>query len=182
MVRFQLNINLTEEIYLSFNIFHALESCNGKKMVARSRLIFSVAMLFLILMMFLSIGISPISVGTALFLAIFLIVYMLTFKKVLVRSITKQIKNLQKTGKLPYDAQSSLAFYDDRIVEISPSKRMEQNYDTLERICVVTDRFILLYHSSVGAYILPMTQLNTQLDSKELLDFLAQKCSVIEYY
>ena len=68
------------------------------------------------------------------------------------------------------------------MVEITTSRRTEQGYNIFERICVVTDRYILLYHSSVAAYILHVAQINTQLNQEDLMAFLSKKCANVEYY
>ena len=94
----------------------------------------------------------------------------------------KQLKNLKKVGKLPFDPQSTLEFHEDKLVEITPDKRIEQRYDGIERICVLPDRYLFLYHSSVGAYILPIGQIAKQLNPEDLLRFLFQKCPIVEYY
>lgn len=59
---------------------------------------------------------------------------------------------------------------------------INQNYSILERICVVKDRYILLYKSSVSAYILPVLQTKEQLDQEDFMEFLSKKCTNIEYY
>ncbi len=85
-------------------------------------------------------------------------------------------------GKLPFDPVSTLEFYEDKMVEITASSRTEQGYNIFERVCVVKDRYILLYKSSVGAYILPVAQIKAQLNQENLVDFLSKKCTNVEYY
>ena len=63
-----------------------------------------------------------------------------------------------------------------------PGFKMEQAYSVLERVCVVQNRFVLLYISSVSAHIIPMGQLFRQVNDKEFLEFLCQKCPKIEHY
>ena len=139
--------------------------------------------MFVLMALFvLVLGWTTFSAIYVILLGSFTLLYMLLFKKILNRNIKAQIKRLKKTGKLPYEPVSKLEFYEDKLVEISASKRIEQGYDVLERICVVGDRFILLYNSSVGAYILPIPQLRAQLDESDFLSFLSAKCSTVEYY
>ena len=52
-MRFQLDIALTEEDYLAFNYFHALESESGKKLIRKTSLIFIAAMVVLEILVFL---------------------------------------------------------------------------------------------------------------------------------
>ena len=177
---FQLNITLTEEDYLAFNDFHAFGSGHGKKLIRRSRIIFVSLMALLMALVLLVIGTSVFALSYAAFLGLFTAVYMLLYRKILARNIKAQIKRLKKQGKLPFDPVSTLEFYDDKLVEITPSKRTEQNYSTFERICIVQGKYILLYYSSVGAYILPIPQIQAQTDQDAFLRFLSGKCDTIE--
>ena len=85
-------------------------------------------------------------------------------------------------GKLPFDPVSTLEFYEDKMVEITALQRTEQSYSIFERICVVKDRYIFLYKSSVSAYILPVLQIKEQLNQEDFIEFLSKKCTNIEYY
>lgn len=179
---FQLNINLSEEDYLAFNIFHSFESMHGKKAIRKSRLFFALAMIILAVLVMLVTGVTTFSVIYAAMLLLFTSLYMVFFKKIFTRNINAQIKRLKKIGKLPYDPISTLEFHEDKMAEISASKRTEHGYNIFERICIVKDRYIFMYHNSVGAYILPVEQLNTQLNQKDFVDFLSAKCTNFEYY
>lgn len=179
---FQFNITLTEEDYLAFNNFHSFESKQGKKLIRKTRISFIAVMVFLMALVILLLGWRPFTITYVTLLGLLTIVYMLTLKKRLIRSIKKQIKRLKETGKLPFDPSSTLEFYDDKMVEISPSARTELRYDIIERICVVADRYILLYRSSVTCNILPIAQINAQADMDAFLNFISQKCNTIERY
>lgn len=179
---FQLNINLSEDDYLAFNIFHSFESVHGKRLIRKNRTFFILAMAILATLFILVMGLTTFSVIYTTFLLLFTLLYMVFFKKVLIRNMKTQIKRLKKTGKLPFDPVSTLEFYEDKMVEITVEKRTEQSYNIFERICVVKDRFILMYHSSVGAYILPVVQVKAQLNQEELTNFLSNKCTNVEYY
>lgn len=179
---FQLNITLTEEDYLDFNHFHALESISAKKQLNKTRMIFVTAFMVLAALVVLILGWTTFSVTYLVLLGICAVLYMAFFKKLIKRNIKSQIKMLKKTGKLPFDAASVLEFYEDKLVEITEAKRVEQSYGVIERICVVEDRYIFLYNSSVGAYILPIPQIKTQLSQDAFLRFLSAKCPTVEHY
>ena len=85
-------------------------------------------------------------------------------------------------GKLPFDPVSTLEFYEDKMVEITASSRTEQGYAIFERVCIVKERYIFLYKSSISAYILPMEQVKEQLNQEDLMAFLSKKCTNVEYY
>lgn len=179
---FQLSINLSEDDYLAFNIFHSFESANGKKTVKKTRLIFTLAMAILAALFMLVMGLSTFSVVYTILLLLFTLLYMVFFKKILTHRMKAQIKRLKELGKLPFDPVSTLEFYENKMVETTASRRTEQGYNHFERICIVKDRYILLYHSSLSAYILPVAQINAQLNQKDFVAFLSTKCTNLEYY
>lgn len=181
-MHYQLKINLTDEDYLAFNVFHNLESKNGKKMVRKGRMIFSG---MIILLSAAYVLLKGWGIDSMLYLALvtpITVIYLACHKKLLIRSMKKHIQQLKKNGKLPFDPESTLEFYEDRFAEITPTCRSERDYTIFERICVLKDRYLLLYNSSIGAYILPIPQIKEQVDLQEFLDFIMSKCSTVEYY
>ena len=179
---FQIHINLTEEDYVAFNHFHSFDSIHGKKMIRKTRITFIAVMALLMALVVFVLGWTTFSITYATVLGLFIVLYMLLFKKLVKRNIKVQIKRLKKIGKLPFDPESTIELWEDKIVEITPSKRTEQSYNIFERICIVEDRYIYLYYSSVGAYILPMAQVKAQANQADLLSFLSGKCKTMEYY
>ena len=179
---FQLNINLSEDDYLDFNKFHSFESMHGKKLINKTRIFFVLAMIILAALFLLVMGLTTFSITYAALLLLFTLLYMVFFKKILTRNVKTQIKRLKKVGKLPFDPVSTFEFHEDKMVEITALQRTEQSYSIFERICVVKDRYVLLYKSSVGAYILPVSQIKEQLNQEDFIEFLAKKCTNVEYY
>ena len=179
---FQLNINLSEDDYLDFNKFHSFETMHGKKLINKTRIFFVLAMKILAALFLLVMGLTTFSITYAALLLLFTLLYMVFFKKILTQNVKTQIKRLKKVGKLPFDPVSTLEFHEDKMVEMTALQRTEQSYSIFERICVVKDRYILLYKSSVGAYILPVVQVKAQLNQEEFVDFLSSKCTNVEYY
>ena len=179
---FQVTINLNEEDYLSFNNFHSFESVYGKKMIRKHRFFFTLIMVILAALCILVRGLTIFSVIYSVDLMLITLLYMLFLKKVLSWITKAQIKQFKKTGKLPYDPVSTFEFYEDKMVEITPSNRTEQGYNIFERVCVVKDRYIILYKNIAVACILPVAQIKAQLNQEDLIDFLSKKCTNVEYY
>ena len=179
---FQLNINLSEDDYLDFNKFHSFESMHGKKLINKTRVFFVLAMIVLAALFLLVMGFTTFSITYVALLSLFTLLYMVFFKKILTRNLKRQIKRLKKVGKLPFDLVSTLEFHEDKMVEITALQRTEQSYSIFERICVVKNRYILLYKSSVNAYILPVSQIKEQLKQEDFIEFLSKKCTNVEYY
>lgn len=181
-MKYQLNISLTEEDYLSFNYFQSLESQQAQKTVKKSRGFFIAFMVALMAFMLFVVGWDSFTATYIVLLGICTIVYSFFFKKLVRRNIKMQVKHLKKTGKLPFDTQASIEFYEDKLAEATPYKRTEQSYASLERVCLLADRYIFLYTSSVGAYILPIAQIKAQVDYEDFWRFLCLKCKNIEQY
>ncbi|MBR5490388.1 MAG: hypothetical protein IKV79_03855 [Oscillospiraceae bacterium] len=179
---FRLNIYLSEEDYLAFNIFHAIESEEGKRIVRKSRRFFVLLMAVLAVLIVRVMELSVSSLVFAGIILLFTVFYMMFFKKLMAKNVKKQLERIKKTGKLPYDPVSTMEFYDDKMVEITELTRIDKGYNALERICVYRERYILAYHSSVGAYIFPVEQVEAQMNRDEFMSFLLSKCSRVEYY
>ncbi|MBE6958113.1 MAG: hypothetical protein E7447_03040 [Ruminococcaceae bacterium] len=181
-MKYQLNITLTEEDYMAFNYFHAIESQQAQKTIKKSRGFFIAFMVALMAFMLFVVGWDSFTATYIILLGICTVVYSFFFKKLMRRNVKAQVQHLKKTGKLPFDLNSSFEFYEDKIVEITPAKRIEQSYDVLERVCLLPGRYIFLYNSSVGAYILPVCQVNAQTDRDAFWNFISEKCKTIEKY
>lgn len=181
-MRFQLNITMTEQDYLAYNCFHSLESRTAKKRLRKSRSVFSAIIVTFGVLYTLMSGWNPDTVLYLSLLCFFSLIYLVFFKKVLLFSLKSQIKKLKKVGRLPFDPAAKFEFYEDHLVEICPSTRTEWGYDALDRVCIVPDRFVLLYSSTVGAYVLPIAQLSQQVDLEAFLGFLSKKCKTVEHY
>ena len=181
-MKFQLNINLSEEDYLTFNLFHNLESQRAQKIIKKSRM---GTVLFLVGLMLLTILTSGWDAYSSTYITLMIpitIAFALLFNRMVRHTVKMQVKLLKKTGKLPFDPVSTLEFHEDKIVEITPNKRVEQSYAVLERVCLLPGRYIFLYTSSVGAYILPFYQISAQMSKDEFWSFITEKCKNIEKY
>lgn len=179
---FRFNINLTEEDYLAFSQFTSFESVIGKKQLTKSRIVFIALMAFMVVLPMIICGFTLPFLVFAIFVTLITLIYMLLLKKILTLNIKAQIKRMKKTGKLPCDFESVYEFNEESVIETTSSTRTEQSYSALEKICVVKDRYILLYNSSISAYILPLQQIKAQSNADEFLRFISEKCNTVEYY
>lgn len=179
---FKINIRFTEEDYLAFNTFHSFKSAQAKKQIRKSCFSHIAITAFIVVLVISILGWTTFSIVYSTLLGLYTILRILLLRKRINRNIKSRIKQLKEKGKLPFDPESTLEFYEDKLVEITPAKRTEQNYTIFERICIVKDRYIFLYFSSVGAYTLPLAQVNAQVNLDDLLSFLAGKRITIEYY
>lgn len=181
-MEFRFDITLTEEAYLDFNKFHTLESATGKKSVRRGKLTVLAVILACTLLELVVIGWNEEFFGFFVVMVLLGISSFCFFNKLGLLILKFQIKQIKKTGKLPFDVQTTYEFYEDKLVLKVPDGRMEQSYDGLERVCVVPERFLLIYRNSSQAFVLPIPQIRQQGDLDTLVQFLAQKCGAVERY
>lgn len=175
-MEYRFDITLTEQDYIAYNQFHAFDSPQGKKQRKRNKMMLSTAILALIVAMGLILRDSIVFALYDAALAVYLAVCLLFYRKIAMLILKWQIKRMKKEGKLPYEPAATMEFYADHFVEITPAGRMERQYSSIERICIVPDRFVLLYLNTVTAVILPISQLRQQTQLEGFLDFLSEKC------
>ena len=180
-MKFQFHVNLTDEDYLAFNIFHSFESQDGQKNIRKRRIILLSIIVLIVLCFVFSMGLTSFTVIYITLVGLFTLIYTLSFKKIITRNLKGQLRQQKKQGKLPFDPEATFELYDEEFAEYTELKRTEQSYQTIERICILNDKYIYLYNSSMSAYILPIPQIAQQVDLNELMRFLITKCNNIEY-
>lgn len=179
-MQYQLNISLTDEDYFAFSYFYHTDSPWSKPRLKSSR-----TSNIILGSIFLIVGFLLFSADSFyyLYLAVFgafLLFNGLFTKKILAGNIRKNTKNAQEAGTLLYDPLLKLEFYEDKLVEIVPNGRYEDRYVRLKQIFVLPD-YVFCFTIKGNAYILPVAQLEAQVDKKEFLDFLASKCQNVTY-
>ncbi len=181
-MRFFLDLTITEEDYLAFNYFHILDSNASKKQFLKSRIRFVVMIMALLLLVFLVDKRTTFVIAYGIFWVLYTILVLLLHKPRAKHRIKKNIRNTQKDGQTAFDPVSKIEFYEDMLVETNSNKRTEQSYSGIELICILKDRYVFLYDSGNSAYVLPIPQINAQVDHAAFMEFLSQKCNKIEYY
>lgn len=174
-MEYRFDITLTDEDYIAFNQFHAFDSPQGRKQTKKNKLFLSIFILMLIVAPLLIMGYSTVFAIYTAVMALYLAAYLLFYRKIATLIQKKQIKRMKKQGKLPYEPAVTMEFYADRFVELTPNMRTEQSYSSIERICVIPDRFVLLYLNTITAVILPIPQLRQQTQLDGFLAFLSEK-------
>ena len=181
-MQYHLEFKLTEEDYMSFNYFHSFESPQGKKMVKRANTVyFSLLACFMAIVLMYN-GLSYSSLVCFLVLALCSVFCMLRQETQQKRTMTRIMRRLQQGGKLPYDSGSVFTFEEDSFTETTEFEKSEISYRRIEKVCVVKERFVLLYVSSITAHVLPISQLKAQVDLNAFIQFLSEKCAKVEYY
>ena len=169
-----LNVRLTEEDYLAFNVFTNVRNLKQNKTLRISSIIMLICGIVLYVL-----NLLDSSSGSSRYLGIGFITYgvlMLCFQKPLQRSALKaQIKTLKKQGKLPYEPECTMEFREDSLRQISRAEITELAYSALEQICVIPNKVVYIYRSSISGYIIPMSTFVSMDECNALLRFLQSK-------
>ena len=181
-MKFKLEINLTDQDYLDYNIFWQLKSPYGSKRFKGLRILLLIILSILVIINFMESGFSVNGFLGILPLLIAAALLWFLFPKITVGSIKSQIKALKKQGKLPYTPSSVMEFYEDKIVDISPLMRVEEAYAMIERVSIVENQVIYIHTSNVGGHIIPRSCFTSPEEFVSFIEFLKTKNGNIQCY
>lgn len=137
---YRFDVNLTEQDYFEFNRFHLFTSHYGKKQFEKSRILISMIPLILRFASYVLSGFAVENLAVCI-VYILLSVFIFFISKPLVWFVSKlQIKHMKKQGKLPFTPASTLEFYDDSFVEITPDNKTESKYSLVDSIYIVNGK------------------------------------------
>ncbi len=176
-----LNIAPSDEDFILFEVFFGIYTERGEESIKKNRMIWLLSIAVVALVCF--------TVGDSFWSALnFVIVYsvlgilnILLFKKSLKKRITKNCKRILEVEPGVFDRVSVLEFYEDRIIERTPDKTIEELYSRIRGVYVVPDRAIYLRNGYGSAYIIPIAQLRMQADERSFIDFISRRCGYVEY-
>lgn len=177
-MKFQFDIEISEQDYLDFNTFHLLRSPYGKKQMARLRgLVIGITCVGAVLYL-----LSDFDYIAMLILAVFMLLYLIFLNKIMVASMKRTIKTMKKQGKLPYTTKSFMEFDEEYFTETTPEQKTEYKYAGIERISIVEQTAIYLHLDSARGYILPVSCFASKEQYDSFLAFIKEKCAVIDVY
>ncbi len=179
---YKFNTNITDKDYLELNEFSLLKTKEAKKRILLTRVVVTVIFAFFIVAVLISGEFTLPSIIISTILALSVIISQILHIPTLRRSIKANIKNLKKQGKLPYSPTAELEFYEDKLIETTPSSKSEVMYTQFEKVCVIGQKMIYLFNSSISAYLLPASAFNSKEQLNEFLEFIKTKVPKTEYY
>lgn len=182
-MKFRFNVNLSEQDYLDFNLFLNLKSHYGKGQMKTIRILLAIMCVFMIGVFVVLAEFS--GIGMVLFLVFGIVVLIFSqmfLEKSFARTLTKQMRNLKKRGKMAYSPESVLEFYEDVLVETTPENRNEQKYSSIDRISIVDNKVIYIHISNLAAYLLPVSCFESKEQFDDFLSFIKTKCGIVDTY
>ncbi|MBR5307510.1 MAG: YcxB family protein [Clostridia bacterium] len=85
---------------------------------------------------------------------------------------------MKKHGKLPYTAESTVEFYDDKFISRSENKTTEMPYTEVENVCDNTNHAIYIYTDVQTATIIPYKCFRDDSEREDFLNFIKQKVNI----
>lgn len=180
-MKYRLQVNISEQDYLDFNLFWMLRSPYGKKQRNSVKITIVIIAFVFIALAFLTLEMTVAIVFSVLLLCVFA-VFLFLFPRYYKKTLQKQFKSIKKSGKMAYTPSAVLEFYDDYYVEIDPEKRIQQNYTAIERISLADHVMIYLHTNNVGAVLLPVRSFSSKEEYDSFMAFISSKCTKIDTY
>lgn len=181
-MRFQFHIGISDQDYLEFNKFVMHKTPYGKKQFRSLRIISAVIVLAAMLCTVwdLSGWLSYVIAGV--FEVLVLIVVQLGLKPVYNLILSGHIKQMKKSGKMPYSPNSTMTFWDEYFEEATQDNKTEQKYSAVERVSIQEGKMVYLHINNLMAYIIPISAFVSAEQYGEFVDFIKTKCSVVDFY
>lgn len=179
---FTFKVYLTDQDYYEFNKFTNTNSRWGKKLFLFMRIFFAVCILSVPVSTFVSDGITKdtvISVIPSFILLFLLELLLIPFVNLMLKL---NISLLKKSGKMPYSQSAVIEFFEDSFTETTDTNKTEHIYSAIEKICVIGEKYVFIYISSVSGYIIPFHAFDSFKQRGEFLEFIKGKCPEIKYY
>lgn len=181
-MKFQFNVNLSEQDYLDYNMFWMTKSTYGKKQMTTLKIMSSIIIcVTFFILLFIGKIFTNLFIGIILLL-LFLILDQLLFDRFLLWTLKGQLKALKKSGKMGYSQSSVIEFYEDYFIEITPDNKMEQKYSVIERVSLVDNEIMYIHINNVMAFILPLRCFESKEQYESFFEFIKAKCANIDTY
>lgn len=171
---FEFKVNLVDDDFILFNQYHLLNSPNGKKSLLYFKYIIPFICFIFVLIFFIAGADTQLVLIQAIVMTIFSIFWIGFSKKMILKSMKKNLIKMKKDGRLPYSNEATIKFDEASIYEITPNTENRTNYSLIEKIAV-TEQAIYFYFSSVQAYIIPMTVFSGEIEKQKFLEFINLK-------
>ncbi len=179
---YKFDVVVTEKDYFDFNKFYMTKSHYGKKQILTFRLIITAIMLLSVIISVADGSLSTETLSSIVPPLVFLLIFQIGLTSFITWLIKRHIKQIKKTGKMPYSSSSVIEFFEDSFSETTECDKTEHKYSVIERISIVNEAMIYIHINNTAAYILPVACFESNAQYWEFMDFIKTKNSNIEFY
>ncbi|MBQ9161643.1 MAG: YcxB family protein [Clostridia bacterium] len=181
-MNFKFNVVLSDDDYLELNKFVMLRSHYGKKQIRQSRVIACVCIGVMMALLLIGGGFTPETFLTIIPCGVLLGLFIVLLPNMMSASLKGQIKQMKKSGKMPYTPSSVVEFLDDSFTEVAEDNKTEMKYPSIERVSVVGGKTVYIHFNSLAALILPKASFESEVQYGEFLEFIKTKCAAVDFY
>ena len=178
-MNFSFDVKFGDEEYLEFNKYHLFYSKPNRNVLKKRRIFFLVVTLIyaFLAVICLKFELTFADVACIIVTLIFLLECIFA-KQRLVGMLKRTLKRMKKHGKLPYIAESTVEFYDDKFISRSENKTTEMPYTEVENVCDNTNHAIYIYTDVQSAKIIPYKCFRDDSEREDFLNFIKQKANL----
>ena len=173
---YKFNTNMDNNDYLDFNIYHFIYDKAGRR-TGNFTFFRLFPPLFWFLCTFLAIRVTQ-DFSTIIFLVVFCVAFTIFWlviaKRRYIAHLRKNIKKMEKNGKLPYAKNVTMIFEQDTITQITEFENSTMKYSMMERI-VETEKAIFIYVGANQAIIVPLSVFDDDNIKEQFIRFIEGK-------
>lgn len=162
---------------MQFNQYHVIHSQTGKKAILSTKFLYLILTALVILVFYVTADNFETFLFKAAAMAIVAAIGIIFTKKLILGSVKRQIKNLKKSGRLPYSTSSIVIFEAEDIQEITQTSESKTSYCLVEKI-ILANNAVYIYFSVAQAFIIPDRYFETMQEKQSLLQLLKQKTNL----
>ena len=174
MIMYKFEYMLEDRDYVAFSIHHMRNSQANKKSLLITRLLILSIFFLVFLRNFLYYAEHSVFVERLIFYVIFSMILCLAMKPLFEFMLKVQIKMAKKEGKLPYDSNIVMEFYEDYFIEITNETESKTKYTKIEKI-IFGDKAIYILLSAIQAVIIPYSAFKTERKRHEFESFIKSR-------
>jgi len=178
---YKFQVLLNDDDFYEYNKHHQINSPAGKSGLLLYRIIVPLATLCIftsIIAIFQTVLGSYLTVTITVFITYFvtMTVFLIFSKRILLMSQKSGIKRMKKNGKLPYEPEYEIAFYDDCVINTSRNMTTRFSYSIVERVDK-GDKAIYIYINVNMAQIIPLAIFPGESEKRAFLEYLRSRCA-----
>ena len=180
-MNFKFNVNVTEQDYLNFNLFVATKTPHGKKVMLRSRLLITAAVALALLLVWITRGLSRVSVITTVLILLILLYFQAYHNRRMENSLRNYKRGLKKPAKLPFSPVPTKEFNDEAIIDTDENSVTERKYSAIEAI-YFDKNALYIFIGAAEAFILPYSCFVSREQMDAFIAFLtAKRPDIVRY-
>lgn len=172
---FQFECRVNDNDYYEFNRYFMFHSSYGKKNLFKIRMFVPI----ILSLMFIYYLISGESLDWLYYelvsFVITSVVWIIAVKPFYLLILKINQKSMKKSGKLPYSELSTMEFYDDHFIDITPDARYELKYDAVDNVVINESKAIYIYRDMMAGHIIPFSTFKSEEERNRFIDFMHTK-------